>query len=125
MDARKSKITRIGMKRKKLGQVLQERGHIGPIALAQAVAEQQGKVIHLGELLLDRDLVAKNDLIAALEEVTHAPYVNCLTHCPDPEILALIPKAMAIRCCIFPIAMEGSTLLLAMSEPQNLRISEE
>ena len=113
------------MKKKKLGEVLRERGHISPSVLAQAVAEQQGKVIHLGELLLDRGFVDKADLISAVEEVTHVRYVNCSTLSPDPAALRLLPKAMAVRCCVFPLAIERQTLVLAMSEPQNLTISEE
>jgi len=45
------------MKRKRLGEVLSERGHISPADLAKALREQQGKVIHLGELLLQRKFV--------------------------------------------------------------------
>ena len=65
------------MKKKKLGEVLHERGKISAANLQKAIQEQQGKVIHLGELMLERDLVAKEDLGAALEEVSKVPYVDC------------------------------------------------
>jgi hypothetical protein len=54
------------VKKKKLGEVLRERGHISPINLAQAVAEKQGKAVLLGELLLQRGLVDKDQLTSAL-----------------------------------------------------------
>ncbi len=113
------------MKRKKLGEVLRERGHISPNDLAQAVAEQQGKVIHLGELLLERGVVSQADLISAVEEVTRVPYVDCSQFTPDVSVLRLIPHEMAVRCCIFPLAMEGTKLVVAMAEPQNLTTCEE
>ena len=65
------------MPKKKLGEVLRERGHISSADLAKAIKEQQGKVIRLGELMLERGLVSRPDLIAALAEVTQVPYVDC------------------------------------------------
>ena len=59
------------MKKKKLGEVLSERGHISPSNLAQAVAEQQGKIILLGELLLELD-VAWCSLVVAGSTTTGA-----------------------------------------------------
>ena len=44
------------MKHEKLGELLQERGKISAPDLAKIISEQQGKVIHLGELMLRRGL---------------------------------------------------------------------
>src|SRR5271168_5188762 len=52
------------MKKKRLGEVLCERGQIDASDLKKALQEQQGKAIHLGELLLQRKLVSKKDLAA-------------------------------------------------------------
>jgi hypothetical protein len=54
------------MKKKKIGEILQDRGKISPADLQKVIGEQQGKVIHLGELMLERGLIAKEDLGAAL-----------------------------------------------------------
>jgi hypothetical protein len=61
------------MKKRKLGEVLRDRGKISPEDLLLAITEQQGKMIHLGELMLQRGLVDKAALTAALEEVSHVP----------------------------------------------------
>ena len=109
------------MKRKKLGEVLSERGQISPQVLADAVSEQQqGKVLHLGELLLERRIVAKGQLASALEEVTHVPYLDCSSITPDPEILSLIPRSVAVKCEVIPIEVKNKELVIAMTEPQNL-----
>lgn len=47
------------MKTKRLGEVLRERGHISAADLNQAIQDQQGRLIHLGELMLARGMVAK------------------------------------------------------------------
>jgi type IV pilus assembly protein PilB len=114
------------MKRKKLGEVLSERGQISPEVLADAVSQQQqGKVLHLGELLLERSLVGKEQLASALEEVTHIPYIDCARINPDPGILSLVPRALAVKCEAIPIAMKDKTLVIAMTEPQNLAFLDE
>ena len=113
------------MKRKKLGEVLRERGHVSSADLSKAIEDQGGKVIRLGELMLERGLVAKNDLGAALTEVTLVPYVDCDTVEVDPEVLKLLPYAMAKRLCVLPIHSEGKKLVVVMVEPQNLTVIDE
>ena len=56
------------MKRKKLGEVLRDRGKISSDDLELMIVEQQGKAIHLGELMLERGLVQKDDLASALKK---------------------------------------------------------
>ena len=90
------------MKKKKLGEVLRERGKSPPPTCKSIIGEQEGKVIHLGELMLERGLVAKEDLAAALEEVSGVLYIDCATVTPEPAALKLIPRAMAERCPCFP-----------------------
>src|SRR5579862_1730299 len=113
------------MKRKKLGEVLRERGHVSSADLSKAIEDQSGKAVHLGELMLERGLVAKNDLGAALTEVTHVPYIDCDTVEIDPEALKIVPYAVAKRCCVLPIHCQGKKLVVVMAEPQNLATIDE
>lgn len=113
------------MKRKKLGEVLRERGKISPEDLLRAIEEQQGKVIHLGELMLERGLVAKSDLVDALAEVSRIPYADAVSAQVDPEALKLIPSTVALRFCAMPLNFEGNRLVVAMAEPQNLHAIDE
>jgi type IV pilus assembly protein PilB len=108
------------MKRKKLGEVLRDKGKITPEDLILAITEQQGKVMHLGELMLERGLVEKDDLAAALEEVSHVPYLDCSEIVPDPEAIKLVQRGVAERCCALPIRMEQERLVVAMAAPQDL-----
>ena len=113
------------MLKKKLGEVLQERGQISPADLAKAIADQHGKVIHLGELMLDRGLVGRAELASALAEVVRVPFVDCAAVKPTPEALRMIPKTVALKCCVLPLGVQNSTLSIAMAEPQNLAIVDE
>lgn len=77
------------------------------------------------QLLLQRGTVSKEDLIAALSEVTTVPYVDCTTVEVPTEALRAIPAAMARRCNMLPIKLEGNKLTVAMAEPQNLQVIDE
>ena len=123
------------MKKKRLGEVLRERGQISSDDLTRVIESQeqgqdrdnQGSLMHLGELLLKRKLVSKNDLTSALTEVTRVPYTDCAKlRKVDSAVLSLIPQALAKRCCALPIEMEGDTkLALVIAEPQNLQVIDE
>lgn len=115
------------MKKKRLGEVLRERGHVSALDLDKALQEQkeQAKLVHLGELMLKRGVVAKEDLVSALAEVSSIPYLDCTQIKIGPEVLKLIPAEMARRCLALPIKMHESALIVAMAEPQNLQSIDE
>lgn len=113
------------MKRKRLGEVLSERGHISPSDLAKALREQQGKVIHLGELLLQRRLVNKDQLLAALNEVSGVDYLDSRELNPSPELLKIVPATVAKRCSAIPVKKDDKTLVVLMVQPQNLQLLDE
>jgi len=113
------------MKRKRLGEVLQDRGKISAADLQKLFEEQQGKVVRLGELILERGLVDKASLIEALVEVSQVPYLDCSTIRCEKSALEDIPGAVAERLAILPVRMENSKLVVAMAEPQNLAVIDE
>ena len=113
------------MKRKKLGEILQDRGQISAADLQQLFKEQEGKMVRLGELILERGLVDKASLVKALEEVSHVPYLDCTAIQCDPAALQSIPKSMAVRLEILPVHVDQSQIVVAMVEPQNITTIDE
>ena len=113
------------MKKKKLGEVLRDRGIISSDDLQKVIGEQQGKLIHLGELMLVRGLASKEELGTALEEVSRIPYTNCAEILPDPGALKLVPRSMAERLCVLPLRKEQNRLIVAMAAPQDLAALDE
>src|SRR5258708_39202898 len=113
------------MKRKRLGEVLQERGKISAESLQQLFREQKDKAVRLGELILERGLVDKSALTSALEEVSRVPYLDCTNVLCDPLALQAIPYDIARRLAVLPIRHEPSGLLVALAEPQNLAVLDE
>jgi type IV pilus assembly protein PilB len=114
------------VKKKRLGEVLQERGKISHADLNKAVNDQQGGNLQfLGEMLLERKLVSRKDMVSALEEVAHVPYVECSTVEPESEALGLIPRVLAERCCVLPLRRDNANLVVIMAEPQNVATIDE
>lgn len=113
------------MKKKRLGEVLRERGNVSAENLTRALQEQQGKLVHLGELLLQGGSVAKKDLIAALAEVASVPYFDCTKLQVPSDVLATIPARMAWRFNVLPVRLADKSLTVVLDEPQNLQIIDE
>src|SRR3984885_7846067 len=113
------------MKKKRLGEVLRERGNVSAENLTRALQEQQGKLVHLGELLLQGGSVSKKDLIAALAEVTSVPYFDCTKAHVPADVLETIPAGMAWRFNVLPIKLANKNLTVVLEEPQNLQIIDE
>lgn len=113
------------MKRKKLGEILQDRGHISAEDLQQLFKEQEGKIVRLGELILERGLVDKPTLVKALEEVSRVPYLDCSTIQCDDAVLQSLPKPMAVRLDVLPVRLEQARLIVVMAEPQNVATIDE
>src|SRR2546423_8307322 len=113
------------MARRRLGDVLRERKHIAIEDLEKTLAEQSQTTRLLGEMLLERGLVKKDDLIAALEEAGRFRYVDPRFVTIEKAALQLVPRELAHRHCVLPMVREGKKLVVAMAEPQNLRILDE
>ncbi|HTX14452.1 MAG TPA: ATPase, T2SS/T4P/T4SS family, partial [Candidatus Baltobacteraceae bacterium] len=113
------------MKKKRLGEVLCERGQISAADLKKALQDQQGKFVHLGELLLERKLVSKQELTAAVGEVSGVEYLDCEKIEPSSELLKLIPAALARRCVAIPVRIENKKLVVVMAKPQNIQFLDE
>jgi type IV pilus assembly protein PilB len=113
------------MKRKKLGEVLRDRKRISADDLQSAIDDQEKKSLLLGELLLERDLVSKEHLVAALEEVTRFRYVDCRFATVETAVLEMVPRSAAIKNCAMPLVREGNRIIVVMAEPQNLHALDE
>ncbi len=113
------------MKKKRLGEVLCERGQISAGDLKKALQDQQVKLVHLGELLLERKLVSKKELTEAISEVSGVEYLDCQKVDPPTELIKLIPAALARRCLTIPVKAEGKSLVVVMASPQNVQLLDE
>jgi type IV pilus assembly protein PilB len=113
------------MKKKRIGEVLVERGSLDEVSLLRALAIQEKKKGRLGEVLLRNAPVSKQEVAKAIEQVQGVPYVECPPSSIAPETLKLLPRAMAVKCCALPIEVQKNALVVAVAEPQSLALLDE
>jgi type IV pilus assembly protein PilB len=115
------------MKRKRVGQALVERKRISYEDSDKIAQEQQANTQRgfLGEILFQRELVAREGLVAALEEVTPYRFADPRFATVKKVVLELIPQEAAVRYCVLPLIREGNRIITVMAEPQNLQTIDD
>ena len=114
-----------GPRKRRLGEVLRERKRVSFEALEAALDDQQKGAGLLGELLVQRNACSKEDVVSALEEITHFRYVDARFATVERELIKLLPQSAAERYCVLPLAREGKRIVAVMAEPQNLHQLDE
>ena len=113
------------MKKRRIGEVLTERGKISAADLAKALQLQQEKSGYLGEVLLQAGLVSKEDLVATLVELAGVPYFDCSKLQPKSDSLLLVTAQLARKYCVLPIESDDKSITVVMAEPHNFRAIED
>jgi len=72
---------------------------------------------------LDIDVIV--EMIASRTEAPGLPRVDLKRYKVQPEVLRLIPEAMARKHDLIPLRIEGDSLVLAMADPNNLYAIED
>jgi type IV pilus assembly protein PilB len=104
-----------------LGALLVRAGAISPDALDEAVAEQEGSGMRLGELLIERGLVTRAAVARALAEQHSLEFVDLGETAIDAEAVSLLPSSLARRYGAVPIRfLDDGALLVAVSDPTNV-----
>ena len=114
------------MKKKKLGEVLRDRGKISPADLQNSHWRTAGKA----DPPWRTDAGAGPGCQGRLgggpgRSIATSPTWTAPRSIPDPEALKLVPRSMAERLCVLPLRMEQKRLIVAMAAPQNLAALDE
>lgn len=108
------------IKRKRIGQLLVEKGMLTSDGLEQALRYQHDHGGRLGGILEQLGLVDARDLVTVLSEQLGVPVLDVRSYQVPPEVLRLIPETMARERCILPLRTDQGRLLLAMAFPEDL-----
>jgi type IV pilus assembly protein PilB len=104
-----------------LGALLVRSGALTPELLDEAVAEQKGSGMRLGELLVERGFVTRAAVAKALAEQHSLEFVDLGTTPIDHETVGLLPSSLARRYGAVPVRfLEDGALLVAVSDPTNV-----
>ncbi len=101
----------------RLGEMLIERRLIAPEDLDRALEIQQERGEKIGKILVDLGFVALRDVLAALSDQLSIPLAVIEAPPPaSPETEGLSPRFMR-QCRFLPLALQDSTLTIAMADP--------
>jgi general secretion pathway protein E len=108
-----------------LGQILLEAGAISVESLDAALARIGSTGERLGEALIALGATERDDVLRALAQQQHLPYLGRdELPSPLPMLKALSPKYLRqYRVC--PVSVDGGTLTVATSDPTNLLLLDD
>jgi general secretion pathway protein E len=107
------------------GEKLRLRGIISDPQLQQALAHQEERGGHVGEILFGLTGGETVEICETVAEVLGVSWVRPdRMEIPD-EVLGTVPARLATHYCIIPLAVEGKSLRIATSEPQDLQRLDE
>jgi len=100
--------------RRKIGDLLLSRHLITAKQLEEAVRVQQKTKKRLGQILLEKGYISEEELASALAYQRQISFVEIDPFSVEPEVLRIIPKWLAERYRVFPLKYEDETLHLAI-----------
>lgn len=116
--------------KKRLGEILLERGLIDVDQLNSALAHQRQWGMRLGTALVAKGFIAEGVLTRVLAESLGIPMVDLARIVVDQKALHLVPRRIAEQYDVFPISVREQgkgrrLLLLAMADPLNATAIDE
>ena len=104
----------------RLGALLLRDQIISPEQLQRAQEESRKSGDRLGNALIKTGAIPEEDLTQFLSKQYGVPAVNLAEFDIDPEVIALVPKDVAIRHRVVPVNRAGSSLIVAIADPSNI-----
>lgn len=120
---------RASMARKRIGEILLERGAITPEQLEAGLKTQRQTQQRLGTTLVSQGAITEPILVQALSEALEIPVVNLATVTPDWAAVHLVRARFCEQHEMFPYALENvggkRQLVVAMADPLDQTAVEE
>ena len=110
--------------RKRLGDLLVEAGVITLEQLDYALATKT-RDEKLGDFLIRENYMTEQQLIETLEFQLGVPHIHLNQYAIEPDLMQLVPAALAKRTNIMPIRRDKNKLFIAMADPMDYFAIEE
>ena len=110
---------------RRLGDILLDRGWIDEPALDRALADQRSGRGRLGTLLLARGLISRDQLGEAFADQFEVPFRALTPNRVHPQLPRLLPEPFARGRELAPVELDGGTVILAMTAPDDMEALSE
>ncbi|HEX7372278.1 MAG TPA: hypothetical protein VF372_05615, partial [Thermodesulfobacteriota bacterium] len=105
------------IKTKKLGEILLNYNLISKEQLAKGIEEQKRNNRRMGEVLTEMGFVTEEKLARALSAQLGIPYVDLNTVVVEPEAIDLLPERLARKNLCLPLSVDRKFVTVVMSDP--------
>lgn len=105
--------------RKKLGEILLEKGLISEEQIQDALRVQHQQGILFGQALVDQGLITEDRIVAVLIEQFGIPFINPSDYDISTDLLEIFEPAMMRRYQFVPLDSIGAILIVAIAGPLN------
>jgi type IV pilus assembly protein PilB len=110
---------------KQLGELLIERKVIAQEQLQKALDYQRVNGGMIGEIFVQLGFAKEEDIAQVLTAQYGFPYLPLTNYDIDPDVAKIIPDQVARQYCLIPIDKIGNNLTVAMSNPLNTQAIED
>lgn len=112
-------------KRKKIGQLLIDAGHIGEKELDIGLAEQKKRGKRIGQVLIELGYLSEDKLLPILGKQLKVPFVDLSKVEITPEVLKMVPEKICRKHNLVPISFNDGSLMIGMADPLDVFIIDE
>ena len=109
----------------RLGELLVRENLISMDQLRRAQGEQSQSGKRLGYSLTKLGYIAENDLTDFLSKQYGVPSITLSEFEIDPEVIKNVPEDVCRKHMVIPVDRQGSSLIVAMSDPSNIFAIDE
>ena len=110
---------------KKIGEILVDAGLITNTQLEEALIISKKTGARLGRALVNTGVVTEEGIAHALAHQFNIPYVSLSGVIIEPQIIKLIPEALARRYKVIPFTKEGNAIRVAMFDPLDVFATDD
>lgn len=109
----------------RLGKLLMSSRTITEEQLNTALQLQKERGCRLGEVLIELGYCSEVEVTRAFAEQMELPFVDLKLTPPEPQVVRLIQREVALRLGVVPVRMERERLLVAAVNPLDISIDEK
>ena len=113
------------LEEKQLGEILKDRGILDTENLKKALAFQKKSNVKLGQILIKKGLVSEEDLLYTLSSQYQLEFLDKLEVKNIETLKSRVPLRYVQKYRIVPYHLDGSTIRVAMSDPEQLHPLDE
>lgn len=113
------------MKRKKLGEILQDAGLVSEEQIQKALRIKRETGKRIGKIFVEMEWVSEMDICQTLSRQLGIPMVNLKNKKIDQKVLALVPAKLCYKRRLVPLLVKDRSLVIAMNNPIDYEAMDE